>query len=169
MFLYWSALLLVWLLYVIQILLSKIKHFPNPYPTSTLLVTALLTFVVVAYRWAIASMGAFGRDIEQLLKSSDTATSKTNGKKWYATEFEEIFKWTRSVALAVFFTLVAFIIAVRIEVASWFPPGAPRILGTIPLILIGTAFGACIWPGYRMLYSYIGLLLKFNDSILSLQ
>src|SRR6266566_2018226 len=119
--LYWCALSLVWLLYLIQTLLCQINDFKNPYPATSFLITALLTFVVIPYRWAIARMAAFGGDIEELLKSSDATTSRVNGKKWYATEFEEIFKWTRSVALAAFFTLVAAIIAVRIEIANWFP------------------------------------------------
>ena len=147
---YWSAILLVWLLYGLQVLLCEIHNFQNPYPVTTLLVAALLSIVVVAYRWAIASMAGFDRDIEQLLKSPDSASSKRNDKKWYAKEFEEIFIWTKSVPLAVFFTIVALVIAIRIEVASWFPAGVTRVLGAVPFVLIGTAFGACLWPGYRM-------------------
>ena len=62
---YWSAILLVWLLYGLQVLLCEIHNFQNPYPVTTLLVAALLSIVVVAYRWAIASMAGFDRDIEQ--------------------------------------------------------------------------------------------------------
>lgn len=137
---YWSVLLLVWLLYGLQILLCRLFNFENPYPVTSFLVAIVLTGVIVAYRWAIARLADFDRDIEQLLKDD----------KWYAIEFAEIFSRTKIISLAVFFTLVAFVIASKIEIANWFPPGVMRALGLIPFVLIGTAFGACFWPGYRM-------------------
>lgn len=138
---YWSALVLVWFLCGLQILLGQLYNFQNPYPIATLLVVILLTGVIVAYRWAIERLANFDGDIEELLK---------DGKRWYAVEFEEIFSRTKIISLAAFFTLVALVIAIRIEIASWFPSGIMRVFGTIPFVLIGTAFGACFWPGYRM-------------------
>jgi len=139
--LYWISILVVWLLFALQIFLGWIDSFKNPYPATSFLITIMLTGVVVGYRWANLRMAAFHTDIEHLIG---------DGKKWYAIEFGEIFNWTRCVSLSAFFTLVASIIAIRIHIASWFPQGAMRILGGIPFVLIGTAFGACLWPGYRM-------------------
>lgn len=151
--LYWSALFAVWFLYGLQLFLCQTHNFKNPYPVTTLLVAILLTGVIVAYRWAIARMASFELDIEQLL---------ADGKKWYAIEFEEIFTWTKSVLLSGIFTLVAFVIATRIQIASWFPPGAVRVVGVIPFVLIGTVFGACLWPGYRMSVFVYRLSLKIQ-------
>lgn len=144
----------VWFLYGLQVLLCHLYNFQNPYPVTPLLVAILLTGVIVGYRWAIARLAAFEGDIESLLK---------DGKRWYGLEFEEIFDRTRTTSLAVFFTLIAFVIATKIEIASWFPSGVMRVLGVIPFVLIGTAFGACFWPGYRMSVFVYRLSLRIQQ------
>jgi hypothetical protein len=152
--LYWSAILCVWSLYGLQLLFSRLYDFKNPYPVTSFLVGTLLTGVIVGYRWAIERIADFEPDIEQLL---------SNGREWFAEEFNQIFRWANSTLLAVFFTLLALLIATRIEIASWFPRGGMRVLGVMPYVLIGTAFGACLWPGYRMSVFVYRLSLRIEQ------
>jgi hypothetical protein len=149
LFFYWLAILFVWLLWAFQLILSYLDDVRDPYPATTLLIALLLSSVIVAYRWAVESMAAFGSDIEQLV-TVNSGLDGTKGKKWYASEFDEIFNWTKSAGFTVFFTVLALFIARKIEVASWFPSGTHRIVAAVPYMMIGSAFGACLWPGYRM-------------------
>ena len=148
--LYWSALCLIWGLYGFYALLLYLEGTQDAYPWATFTVVIILTTVVIAYRWAIRKMLAFERDIQLLLLSPDGAWKTGENKGWYTSEFEQIFAWKKSVLSAVFFSLLAVIIAVRIRVASWLPSESTRVVGIILYVLIGTAFGACVWPGYRM-------------------
>jgi hypothetical protein len=148
--LYWGAFCLIWGLYGIQALLLYLKGNQDTYPLATILVAILLTIVALAYRWAIQKMLAFECDIQLLLSSPDEDRRNGENKGWYTSEFEQIFAWKKSVLSAALFTLLAIIIAVKIRVASWLPTESTRISGMSLYVLIGTAFGACVWPGYRM-------------------
>src|SRR5207247_1074586 len=116
--LYWLAISFVWLWWGFQLLLSSLDGVRDPYPRTTFLIALLLSSVIVAYRWAVESMAAFGSDIEQLLIAS-SGPNGTKSKQWYASEFDEIFTWTKSAGLTVFFTILALVIARKIQVASW--------------------------------------------------
>ncbi|HVG18519.1 MAG TPA: hypothetical protein VNI02_05655 [Blastocatellia bacterium] len=106
-------------------------------------------------------MAEFDTDIQQLLISPKSFLDANNIEErhaldvneienWYTEEFEQIFAWKKSVFAAALFTLVALIIALKIEIAAWFPNSLTKLLGFLPYLFIGTAFGACVWPGYRM-------------------
>jgi hypothetical protein len=106
--------------------------------------------VIIGYKWAYRKMAEFETDIQQLLLSPKGHSRSNDTGNWYVKEFQEVFDWKRSLFIALFFTVAALIIGLRIEVGSWFPNQLTRFLGFLPYPLIGTAFGACVWPGYRM-------------------
>ena len=113
-------------------------------------------------------MADFGRDIQQLLLSPSETWDSAEVKGWYATEFEQIFTWRKSAFLAAIFTLLAAVIATQLGVASWFPTRSTRLVAALPYVLIGTAFGACVWPGYRMsvfVYRLAGKIRRVNPFV----
>jgi hypothetical protein len=147
---YWCALCFIWVSFVAQTSFFYLAGHQDPYPITSCLILIILSIVVIAYRWAFNKMAAFDKDIQQLLLPSHEALSHDEPLGWYASEFRQIFDWRKSILFTVFFTVFALAIALNIKVGAWLPTVPTRILGAIPYILIGTAFGACVWPGYRM-------------------
>lgn len=148
---YWFALCLVLALLGTLTLLSNLGGRRDPFPAPTYLIAAILLIVVIAYRWAFNKMAILDRDLQHLSASHKTATRQHNRiGRWYASEFRAIFAWRKSVLFSGLFTVAALIIALHIHVAYWLPTRPTRFMGAVLYIFIGTAFGACVWPGYRM-------------------
>jgi hypothetical protein len=146
---YGCALCFIWTLFCIQTFFCYSAGYRDPYPITTYLVLIILSTIVIAYRWAFNKMAAFNKDIQLLLLPYEVENHNET-PSWYGSEFRQIFDWKKSVLFAVVFTLVALVIALNIKVAVWLPTILTRIVGAVLYILIGTAFGACIWPGYQM-------------------
>lgn len=150
---YWFALLLVWTLYGFETFLCYLAGQRDPYPATSFMVSLILSGVIVGYKWAFRKMAEFESDIQHLILAPSTGSDKkveTTPDTWYEDEFEDIFDWKKSVTSSALFTVLAFIIAFKIEVAAWFPTKLTQIVGFIPYMFVGAAFGACVWPGYRM-------------------
>jgi hypothetical protein len=151
---YQIAISIVWILYGLQTLLCYLVGSPDPYPVTTFIVSVILSGVIIAYKWAYKKLAEFHDDIGQMLlstnRSTDTNLDAEEISNWYVREFEQIFAWRKSVLTSTLFTVVALIIARRIGIAAWLPNGVIEFLGFLPYVCIGTAFGACVWPGYRM-------------------
>jgi len=110
----------------------------------------MLSGVIIGYKWAFRKMAEFESDIQHLLLASTGSEKSKTTDTWYRREFEDIFDWKKSVTASAVFTVLAFVIAFKMAVAAWFPTKLTQIVGFIPYMLIGTVFGACVWPGYRM-------------------
>jgi|GEM_PF-5996584 len=147
---YWSALIIVWALYGLQLILTNVDGYQTPYPETTLIIPVILSGVIIGYKWAYRKMAGFQDDIEQLLLSQKDNPQSNDTSDWYVQEFQEVFNWKKSLSTAILFTVAALVIGLRIDVGSWFPTQLTRFLGFLPYLFVGTAFGACVWPGYRM-------------------
>ena len=147
---YWFALLLVWTLYGLETFFCYLAGQGDPYPATRFMVSLMLSGVIVGYKWAFRKMAEFESDIQHLLLASTGSEKSKITYTWYRHEFEDIFDWKKSVTASGVFTVLAFVIAFKMGVATWFPTKLTQIIGFIPYMLIGTVFGACVWPGYRM-------------------
>lgn len=162
---YWFALGLILLLYGAQNLLCYLAGSRDPYPVTSSIILLIIIIVVVAYKWAFNKMAGFADDVEQLLLHSSEDRSGAEARGWYEAEFRQIFDFRKSILFASFFTLVAAMIAANIKVAVWLPSLPAVAVGATMYVLIGTAFGACVWPGYRMfvfIHRLTGSLRRIN-------
>lgn len=133
----------------IQTFLSYLAGHRDPYPI-TFIIVIILSIIVIAYKWAFNKMAIFNIDIKHLFPPSNETQDHEKISMWYLSEFRQIFDWRKSVLFSALFTLLALAIALNIRVAVWLPTSLARFVGAIIYVLIGTAFGACVWPGYRM-------------------
>jgi len=162
---YWFGLVLVWTLYGLQTVMCYLEGYRDPYPETRFIVPLMLSGVIVGYKWAFRKMAEFDDDVQQMLRTSDQGTGKPNETDdWYRQEFRAIFDWKKSVTASVVFTAAALIIARKMGVAAWFPTRLSQFFGFLPYALIGTAFGACVWPGYRM-SAFVHSLAKHSQQI----
>jgi hypothetical protein len=111
----------------------------------------MLSGVIIGYKWAFRELAEFASDVNHLLGPSSMRSNDNEEKNnWYANEFNQIFDAKKSLLMALVFTVIAIIIGFEINLAEWFPNRLSRTIGFIFYTLIGTAFGACVWPGHRM-------------------